>query len=318
MALTWVPPIPFQVETLHLAGNALTEVPDGLPRGLKTLDVSNNALTRIPAGLPAGLRHLRAARNTLRSIETLPRWLESLDVSHNRLIDLPNAWPPALARLDASSNLLDRFPDALPRRLRGLDLSDNLLDHLPRRLPGNLTDFRVDHNETLTALPAFQARCLRRLSASACNLEALPASLPASLRALFVSNNRLTRVSAISGQLRILDLSDNAIEDVRIPEPLRLERVSLRGNRLMTVPHFVGAWRKTLAFRFATMKYVGEPAVRHVDLSDNPFVSRATSDERMQLDSLRSREASRGVVIVHLQGDALRREFDRMRRAPMT
>jgi Leucine-rich repeat (LRR) protein len=311
MGIEWTPRIPDHVEMLDLAGNQLSELPDDLPCGLKKLDISGNAIERITAGLPKGLRQLLAARNTVRSIEALPRRLEWLDISCNRLLNLPDKWPATLTRLDASANLLDDFPYGLPESLRILNLSDNLIDRLPTRLPFNLRDLCVDRNELLTSLPVFEARRLERFSASACAIGALPRPLPPTLRQLYVPNNLLTLLSAMPRGLQILDASHNKIERVEIHDPLQLEKLGLFGNRLATWPGFVASWHKAVCRR-APMTRSGDPVVRHVELSHNPFVQSTAAAERVHFHN---RQQRRSMVVVYTHGDRLRTELNQMRLA---
>ena len=132
------------LEVLNLSGNALSALPDDLPRlhKLQVLFCSDNQFTEVPAvlGRCAGLQMVGFKANQLRT--------------------LPGA--------------------ALPPRLRWLILTDNQLEELPAEI-GNCTQLQklMLAGNRLTALPATLANChnLELLRIAANRLAALPPGL---------------------------------------------------------------------------------------------------------------------------------------------
>ena len=158
------------LEVLNLSGNALSELPEDLPRlhRLRVIFCSDNAFTRlpevlgrcealamvgfksnriteVPAGaLPPRLRWLILTDN---HIETLPATLgactrlQKLMLAGNRLRALPEAMAAcrALELVRLSANALDALPDwllALPR-LAWLAFADNPFDEAAERSAGS-------------------------------------------------------------------------------------------------------------------------------------------------------------------------------------
>ncbi|XP_062452540.1 leucine-rich alpha-2-glycoprotein, partial [Rhea pennata] len=196
-----------RLRELHLAGNRLRALPEGLLRpvpALRILDLTGNALRDLPPAVFAGarrLRHLVLRGNRLRALRA--SWfgrlaeLRWLDLAENRLAEVPAGAFGAL------------------RSLRALDLSRNLLARLPPDL--------------LAGLPA-----LRRLDLEGNRLRALPAALfaPApALRYLFLQRNELGALPAgLFGplrHLRVLDLAHNRLRALELPPAPRAGRPAL-------------------------------------------------------------------------------------------
>ena len=146
--LTSFPPEIFDLadtlEILDLTGNALSSLPNDLPRlrKLRIVFCSNNLFTTLPAVLGAC---------------------------------------PELSMIGFKANQIREVPAAaLPPRLRWLTLTDNAIDVLPDEI-GNCAQLQklMLAGNRLTALPASLARCARLelLRISANRLQSLPAWL---------------------------------------------------------------------------------------------------------------------------------------------
>lgn len=129
------------LEVLNLSGNALTALPDDLPRlrKLRVIFCSDNPFTAVP--------------EVLGRCETL----EMVGFKANRISRLPAASLPVKLRwLILTDNQLESLPDELGRciHLQKLMLAGNRLSRLPESLANcrNLELLRISANQ-LTALP---------------------------------------------------------------------------------------------------------------------------------------------------------------------
>jgi len=129
------------LEVLNLSGNALTSLPDDLPRlhRLRVIFASDNPFTSLPAVLgqcpqlemvgfkSCQIRHVPAA--------ALPPRLRWLILTDNQLTQLPDALGqrPQLQKLMLAGNALARLPDTLAdsQRLELLRISANQFSTLP-------------------------------------------------------------------------------------------------------------------------------------------------------------------------------------------
>ncbi|MGC4060853.1 MAG: leucine-rich repeat-containing protein kinase family protein [Aquabacterium sp.] len=134
------------LEVLNLSGNALSELPDDLPRlhKLKVLFCADNAFTHVPESIG------RCAQ------------LSMVGFKANRIAQLsPRALPPALRWLILTDNQLEALPDELGHctQLQKLMLAGNRLRTLPDSLQHchRLELLRISANR-LTALPDWLTR----------------------------------------------------------------------------------------------------------------------------------------------------------------
>lgn len=131
------------LEILNLSGNALTSLPDDLPRlgKLRVLFCSDNRFEEVPAVL-GQCQQLEMVGFKANQIHTLP----------------PAALPPLLRWLILTDNQLEEVPAEIGRcgRLQKLMLAGNRLRALPETLAActQLELLRIAANE-LTALPAW-------------------------------------------------------------------------------------------------------------------------------------------------------------------
>lgn len=133
------------LEILNLSGNALTDLPDDLPRlhKLRVIFCSDNRYTRVPEVL-GRCEHLemvgfKANQISELSAAALPAKLRWLILTDNRLRELP----PELGKCDRlqklmlAGNQLERLPDELAActNLELLRIAANRFEHLPAWLP---------------------------------------------------------------------------------------------------------------------------------------------------------------------------------------
>jgi hypothetical protein len=129
------------LEVLDLSGNALTALPDDLPRlrHLRILFASNNPFTELPAvlGRCESLSMVGFKANRIRHVsgEALPPQLRWLILSDNDINALPAEIGERanLQKLMLAGNRLRSLPETMAacRRLELLRVSANLLDALP-------------------------------------------------------------------------------------------------------------------------------------------------------------------------------------------
>ncbi|XP_049313186.1 protein artichoke [Bactrocera dorsalis] len=226
------------VETIYAYNNEIEQVGelrsllDALP-SLKFLDMSNNYLTDIPFGALRGhgtLEQLHLNNNLLRTLE------------HDALMAMP-----ALRELRMRNNsLTNELPMPfwnLPG-LKGLDLAAN--------------NFRTVDSHLLAGLPS-----LRRLDLSENGLVKLDAKTfihNPMLETLNISYNELSSIhpSTLRNLNRLfeVDASYNLLSDIIPGLPKIVERVSMRGNAIATLPFSIG-------------KSLSLPNLRMLDLSVN-------------------------------------------------
>ena len=133
------------LEVLNLSGNALSTLPDDLPRlkKLRVLFCSENRFTRLPEVL------------------TSCAHLEMVGFKSNRIVDVPAAaLSPRLRWLILTDNQIAALPDAIGdcARLQKLMLAGNQLSALPEAMRGcvGLELLRISANQ-FQALPAWLA-----------------------------------------------------------------------------------------------------------------------------------------------------------------
>ncbi|KAH8256145.1 hypothetical protein KR026_009175, partial [Drosophila bipectinata] len=226
------------VEAVHIYNNeighveALRALLDALPT-LRYLDMSGNVLSELPYGALRGhgtLEQLHLNHNQLRLIE------------RDALMAMPALRELRMRNNSLSSDLPLPFWN-LPG-LKGLDLAQNQFD-------------RVD-SQLLAGLPS-----LRRLDLSENGLvELAPNSFRHNplLETLNISSNELTKIhSSTLHQLERLfevDASYNQLKNVIGGLPRIVERISLRGNQISSLPA-------------AASKDLQLPNLRMLDLSQN-------------------------------------------------
>lgn len=150
--LTELPPEVFgladTLEVLDLSGNALTDLPEALPRlqRLRVLFASNNPFTTLPLvlGRCPSLELIGFKANRIRTVpaESLPptlRWLILTDNEVDALPDTLGACTP-LQKLMLAGNRLRRLPESLARcqRLELVRLSANRFESPADALPEGL------------------------------------------------------------------------------------------------------------------------------------------------------------------------------------
>ncbi|EDV40088.1 uncharacterized protein Dana_GF24129 [Drosophila ananassae] len=226
------------VEAVHIYNNeighveALRALLDALP-SLRYLDMSGNVLSELPYGALRGhgtLEQLHLNHNQLRLIE------------RDALMAMPALRELRMRNNSLSSDLPLPFWN-LPG-LKGLDLAQNHFD-------------RVD-SQLLAGLPS-----LRRLDLSENGLvEMAPNSFRHNplLETLNISSNELTKIhSSTLHQLERLfevDASYNQLKNIIGGLPRIVERISLRGNQISSLPA-------------AASKDLQLPNLRMLDLSQN-------------------------------------------------
>ncbi|KAG8521277.1 Podocan-like protein 1, partial [Galemys pyrenaicus] len=237
------------LHTLHLYGNRLDRVPQGLPRHLQVLVLPHNRVVALGArDLAAlrGLKELNLAYNQLASSRVHRRAfrplraLRSLDLTGNRLTRLPTGLPASLHTLRLQHNQLQALE---PEVLAGLDqLQELILAHNRLRV-GNIGP------GTWHELQALQV-----LDLGHNELSFVPPDLPMALEELHLQGNRISHVGPeaflSTPRLRALFLSANRLHMSSIaPEAFLglpyLHVVDTTGNPepvLVKLPHTGPRW----------------------------------------------------------------------------
>lgn len=200
---------------LHVAGNQLSSIPEGLTQ-LQLINVSGNKLKTFPEGLAStsSLKYLNVSDNHLgdNGIALLFRMmnkgqlmqLHTLCLDGNGLTQLPSAIAllTNLRRLSCARNNLTMLPPLKTlERLERLDASHNKLTNVGNFLSGNLRELYLSHN----------------------NLRYMPAVPLQFLEVLCVNDNQLQEIESWIGSFR------------------SLKRLELAGNNLTSLPENFGA-----------------------------------------------------------------------------
>ncbi|XP_058246670.1 extracellular matrix protein 2 isoform X1 [Hemibagrus wyckioides] len=283
------------IQTLYLADNKISKIPvrvlHGLPN-LQWLDLSKNKLDDTSLGL-----------NVFRNLTKLQR----LNLDGNNLTKIPPL-PPSLLELKINDNKLSGLT---PHSFKGLsqlltlELEDNHfhdgnVSPLAFRALKKLINLRLDDND----------------------FRAIPSGLPASLKELHLSDNRIEVVHAgllnKTVNLRVLNLSHNKIREDRIAPRAwihlrKLETLDLSHNKLVHVPSFlpVGLVQLTLhhnqieripGYVFAHMQpglvsiHLSYNRLREDGINEVSFLGLRHSLNELLLDHNQLREIPRGIV----------------------
>jgi E3 ubiquitin-protein ligase SlrP len=213
---------------------ALSAVRTCIDHGYGSLDLSFFGLTDVPERFPLHISKLDVSSNSLRVLPAeLPLFLRELTAENNKLYRLPTRLPDSLETLSAPGNRLESLPP-LPTRLTYLRVSQNKIAKLPA-LPEGLKTVLVDGNN-LAALPDRLPASLRLLDASSNRLIALPQQLPRGLERLQVEVNQLEQLPAeLPDSLKVITADLNKIRALPKKLPLALEHLFVRSNRIVTV-----------------------------------------------------------------------------------
>ena len=151
-----------------------------------------------------------------------------------------------------------------------------------------LTAFGIK-DVTMSAIDIKQARGLRRLSVSGCNLLSVDASYNRDLRSLDLSRNRLSSFSLAGvygdyekNQLTDIDLSDNYISSLKFVNTAHIRRLNLANNRLteLLLKNFDGLTDVNLSNNRLSGEFslTYQAAAENIDLSGNAISSLLTVD----------------------------------------
>ncbi|XP_026783781.3 extracellular matrix protein 2 isoform X2 [Pangasianodon hypophthalmus] len=312
-----------------------------LPAGCLLSDAliacGSTGLTSLPLIKDAGIRTLYLADNKIskipmRALHGLPN-LQWLDLSKNKLDDTSLGLDvfrnlTKLRRLNLDGNNLTKIPP-LPPSLLELKINDNKLSGLtPHSFKGlsQLLTLELEdnhfHDGNVSPLAFRHLKKLIYLRLDDNDFRAIPSGLPASLKELHLSDNRIEVVHAgllnKTVNLRILNLSHNKIREDRIAPRAwihlrKLETLDLSHNKLVHVPSFlpVGLVQLTLhhnqieripGYVFAHMQpglvsiHLSYNRLREDGINEVSFLGLQHSLNELLLDHNQLREIPRGIV----------------------
>ncbi len=241
-----------ELETLNLAGNRLTQLPDlGRMTKLRFLTVNNNQLKELPDDIGKAQK------------------LKTLNATNNQLSELPpglfNA--PELEFVFLANNQLRKISGDLSKlkKLKDLNVVGNQLTELTKNIGscGSLQNLQLSNNE-LAALPNTigQLKSLKSLDVSHNPLTQLPETLGDcdSLERLMLSNCRLETLPNSLGKLQHLNFLNLADVDVvyvnRSPmEEKTDQRPAKNHNQLRSLPASLANCRKLVNLDLSRNKY---------------------------------------------------------------
>ena len=218
------------LQKLHLQQNKLTFVPNPLPGCLKFLFLGNNRINKLN----------QQSFEKLQELEELELDRNQLDSS--RISNLTFQALVSLKILTMSWNKLSEIPNHLPTSLVYLRLDFNRIKTVTVNITKSLTKLillDLSHNEIsqVDSKALFQLPFLKTLKLKSNMLTRIPIFLPSSLKELYLSENRIERVTNIDtqrlAQVTRLSLSANQLENIAenaFENMQRLEEVDLYNN----------------------------------------------------------------------------------------
>ncbi|KAM9475756.1 extracellular matrix protein 2 [Clarias gariepinus] len=315
----------------------MTSLPAGCLLSDALIACGSTGLTSMPLIKDAGIRTLYLADNKIskipvRALHGLPN-LQWLDLSKNKLDDTSlglNVFRnlTKLRRLNLDGNNLTKIPP-LPPSLLELKINDNKLSGLtPYSLKGlsQLLTLELEdnhfHDGNVSPLAFRPLKKLIYLRLDDNDFRAIPSGLPASLKELHLSDNRIEVVHAgllnKTVNLRILNLSHNKIREDRIAPRAwihlrKLETLDLSHNKLVHVPSFLPVGLAQLALHhnqieripgyvFAHMQpglvslHLSYNRLREDGINEVSFLGLRHSLNELLLDHNQLREIPRGII----------------------
>lgn len=248
---------------IDLRNAGLQHIPNLAGRAATTLNVSGNKIRMLwDEDLPQGLQEFHAEDNQIMDDGLLIQWpqtLRVLNLANNpfRYLEHTQWWPASLRELTLSGcalrGTLAHLPSTLevllvdrtdleailhlPASLREFSAAESRLQRLPRHLPTGLLSADLSRCRLNSkALPMRWPATLQRLDLHGNSLAQFPGGLPAGLRWLNVSGNRLERLGAIPEGLEILLAGRNYIREIPEWLPARRTRYAIQDNCLCRLP----------------------------------------------------------------------------------
>ncbi|HSX38812.1 MAG TPA: hypothetical protein VLE95_08335 [Chlamydiales bacterium] len=229
-------------EWIDLHSNNLIEITIPERSNLRMLNASNNQLERVTLPEIAKLQDLNVANNQLPEI-TLPEYssLQRLNASDNELTEITIHEGSNLRVLNVANNELEHITIPKYSSLQTIDLSSNFLTELilPDHVVPDETDLRVVrafHNH-LNRITIPESSNLQELHVGLNFLTEinLPEDCP-SLVCLDLSENQLPKLDIPEGSnLQHLDLFENQLTKLTIPKDSRLQSLNLSENPLINL-----------------------------------------------------------------------------------
>lgn len=283
MPIEFLALLPSSATVIELAGNRITEVPDGVFdrfQQLRRLNLSGNQISTLHRHSLRGLEHvveLDLSNNAIAAIDpealSMLGSLQKIRLDSNRLSILPRL-PKKLEQANVASNVITAVaPGHLEglSRLRYLNLNSNCLEA-----------FRPP----VTGLKSLEILCLgyNRLA----RLDGSLMRLVPNLRTLILADNRLSDITQASmqgppghaSQLLNLTLAGNAIEHIErgaFSGHTALKLLDLEGNRLSSLQEIFPKTQmlmqinlsRNLLSAVGSDIFAGMPNLRKLDLSHN-------------------------------------------------
>jgi Leucine-rich repeat (LRR) protein len=241
IGILWEEEIPETTKVLNLEGNRL--VADGLlqvwPNSIHTLNLSKNCIT------------------DLRDVNWWPNSLRVLNISSNAIAGVVNfgVFPPSLEELEISSTDITSIVE-FPQNLKVFTAISTALQRLPSRCPDSLTKCTVSYATKMrkNGLPNYWGASLEYLELHNSRVHEFPRNLPASLKLLNLSKNRIGAICSLAQfppNLQTLHLGDNRIMELpnwfqKFPKMFYtiqnnlLTEIPTTPNCLIAVPQLVG------------------------------------------------------------------------------
>jgi Leucine-rich repeat (LRR) protein len=258
------------MESLNISGASLQTFPEIQNLSYESVDASWNGIRALwEEELPAGIKTLNLEGNQIGSdglLQVWPNSLETLNLSQNQIMSLRDVmhWPTSLRVLNLSYNQFEgvlncrHFPPSLeeldisftniisivefPPNLKVFTAISTCLQQLPSKCPDSLVKCTVSNTRSLkkNGLPNYWGAALEHLELYNCRLREFPRNLPATLKFLNLSKNRIERICAqdkFPPNLSTILLGNNRIFEI----PIWFSRMwkmkyTIHNNLLTTIP----------------------------------------------------------------------------------
>ena len=283
--IKYLPPGLFQLKTLILSENSLTEINDNLKAALlsysslQTLDLAKNKLSQFDIELEP-LVNINLIQNRLTKMPPLSPNLTTVSLDFNiiKVIDKSSA---VLNKLTMSLNYIDNLDDSVVLdKLEFFDFSMNRLSVITdfsRHFPV-VQNVNLSYN-MLKEFPTSLSESIVELDISGNDIQLVPEDIVklTNITTLDISFNKITKIPVLPSSLKYITANNNKITEIANSELPQLFSMNFSNNELGTLPSLTNHICSTLFFSHNRIKEISLAMmirpVEQLDLSDNEITN---------------------------------------------